>query len=187
MRQMVAQLLPFRTDHPVTTYSQHIRRAHEVKQMRTSTVPARTAAVAPPTMHPDAFHMSGGPATASVTPLALPRFPRRPRAELMCAQPQVGAKRRVSLPRVAAHCGWQEKTELSAVVQKGRVVLYTDLQVDGVPVRLDAQGRISLTASMCLHLGVDVGDQVQVIGDAGDRTATLLSLTRALELMLEAS
>jgi hypothetical protein len=184
---MVARNTASRTNHLVTSFNDYIRRTHEVKQMRTSTAPARTAAVVPPTVHPDAFQMSGGPTTASVAPLALPRFPRRPRAELMCAQPQVGAKRRVSLPRVAAHCGWQDKTELSAVVQQGRVVLHTDEQVGGIPVRLDAQGRISLTASICLHLGVDVGDQVQVIGDADGGTATLLSLTRALELMLEAS
>lgn len=42
--------------------------------MRTSTAPARTAAVAPPTVHPDAFQMSGGPTTASVAPLAFPGF-----------------------------------------------------------------------------------------------------------------
>jgi hypothetical protein len=183
---MVAQTKASRTNHWVTSYNDYIRRTHQVKQMRTS-APTGTTAVTTPTVHPDAFQPSGGPATASVAPLALPRFPRRMRAELMCAQPQVGAKRRVSLPRVAGHCGWQHVTELSAVVQQGRVVLHTAHQAGSVPVRLDAQGRISLTASMCLHLGVDVGDQVQVIGDSVGGTATLLSLSRALELMLEAS
>ncbi|MFC0222837.1 hypothetical protein [Nocardioides zeicaulis] len=164
----------------MTTYNDHIRRVHEVRQMRTSHP-------APPTVHPDAVGRLGAPGAAATPALSLPSFPRRPRSELMCAQPQVGPKRRVSVPRIVAHCGWSGVSELWAAVHSGRVVLHRDLVGGGVPVRLDTQGRLSLTASMCLHLGVDVGDQVQVIGNAKLKTATLLSLTRALELILEDS
>jgi hypothetical protein len=164
------------------TYSQHVRRRHAVKQMRTPTT------FATPTVHPDDFVRAAAPSTSGPAVLDIPRFPTRPRRELVCAQPHVGPKRRLSMPRIVSQCAWGQVGELWATVERGRIVLHAEPTNEAVAaVRLDSQGRITLTAAMCLHLGVDVGDQVQVIGNTAAGTATLLSLTRALDIILEDS
>lgn len=110
---------------------------------------------------------------------------------LLGAQPVVDSTSRIGLGKPAAAMGWKPGAFLTARVDGPRVQLRVAADgpsnaPDEERLRLDAQCRVTLSPGMCLALGVRPTMQVQVIADPTDEQVMLLSLTRALQLLLEA-
>lgn len=112
-------------------------------------------------------------------------------SDLVGAQPTVDSTSRIGLGKAAAAMGWTAAAAVTARIDGSRVQLrLADAGLtagpDEGPVRLDAQCRLTLTPGMRLALGVRPSMQVQVIADPSNGQVMLLSMTRALQMLLGA-
>lgn len=171
----------------MSSLDDYLRRQHQVRKMRGT-----------PTLHADDAAAVREHASDHVVPFAVPRFPARRVNGVVAASPVMDAHRRVGLTRIAKACGWGPGTQLLASGEAGVLELEpvagaaaatgwtqdlptTSPSAGGRSLRVDAQCRITLDASMCFTLGIAAGDQLLVVSEPDRSYAVLASLTHFLD------